>query len=286
MAELLHHIPLNKQNANAIGGLYVSRMAYEESVEHSSLLSAHRDDYFILMILLKGNGTMRCDMETIQLRAKSILLIRPYQVHAASRITKDAEGYFISAAPFLIPDLCSSIFQSLSVPLQYQQLSATTAKGLVPTCDLLCRAFNEESGHRAFIAHHLFSALVYRTAALFSDPEKDPGRAGNQSHLITRQFRQLVSEHSFLHAPSFFAGKLNITASYLNDCVKATTGLSVTSCLQEAMLLEAKRHLYYTNDDVKKIAFTLGFGDHAYFSRLFKKLTSETPLAFRKKFRE
>src|SRR5690606_21342156 len=106
----------------------------------------------------------------------------------------------------------------------------------------------------------------------------------NQAFMLTQHFKNLVVEHSFKHIPSYFAEKLHIATSHLNDCVKATIGLSVTQFLQQSMLLEAKRQLYYTNDDVKKIAFTLGFEDHAYFSRLFKKLTNETPLAFRSRF--
>jgi AraC-like DNA-binding protein len=52
------------------------------------------------------------------------------------------------------------------------------------------------------------------------------------------------------------------------------------------MVIEAQRLLYYTENNVNEIAYQLGFEDHAYFSRLFKKITKETPLAFRKKFRE
>lgn len=52
------------------------------------------------------------------------------------------------------------------------------------------------------------------------------------------------------------------------------------------MIIEAQRLLYYTENDVKEIAFSLGFEDHSYFSRLFKKICDKTPLSFRKKFRE
>jgi AraC-like DNA-binding protein len=52
------------------------------------------------------------------------------------------------------------------------------------------------------------------------------------------------------------------------------------------VVLEAKRLLYYTDMDVKEIAFSLGYEDHTYFSRLFSKVAGIPPGAFRRKFRE
>ncbi len=286
MPKQIHKIPLHKQDARSIGGLDVWHLTRAESLSYSSSFSAHRDDYYILMIVIKGSGILRCDMETIHIKAKSIILIKPYQVHSGGEISEDAEAYFISIAPFVMPPLCNDLFLNLSVPQQFLKLPATSTGPILATANLLYEAFTGEHAYKPMITNNLFNVLIMRVAGLFSDSEKKEGPVKNRAYLIARQFKQLVSDHSFLNTPAFFAGKLNITTSHLNDCVKSMTGLSVTHFLQEAMLLEAKRNLYYTNDDVKKIAYTLGFEDHAYFSRLFKKLTKETPLAFRKKFRE
>ena len=51
-------------------------------------------------------------------------------------------------------------------------------------------------------------------------------------------------------------------------------------------MLEAKRLLYYSEQNVKEIAHALGYDDHAYFSRLFKKSESVTPLSFRAAYRK
>jgi AraC-like DNA-binding protein len=73
--------------------------------------------------------------------------------------------------------------------------------------------------------------------------------------------------------------------SYLNECVKAVTGKSVTSQIQQRVTMEAKRLLYHSNRSVKEIAGDLGFDDHSYFTRLFTKVVGMTPLAFRAKNR-
>jgi AraC family transcriptional regulator, transcriptional activator of pobA len=225
-------------------------------------------------------------MEPISIRPKSILLMKPYQVHSIEIISQDAEAYFISIAPFLVPEFCRNIFENTAVSDQSLRLSNIEMKGILKMAEVLHQAFNADNVYKTQVTNHLLNALIIHATSLFLASQQKQGRQSNQAFRITQKFKELVSEHSFLHTASFFADKLHITTSHLNDCVKATIGLSVTQFLQQAMLLEAKRSLYYTNADVKKISFDLGFEDHTYFSRLFKKLTKETPLAFRNKFRE
>jgi AraC-like DNA-binding protein len=52
--------------------------------------------------------------------------------------------------------------------------------------------------------------------------------------------------------------------------------------IQNRVILEAKRLLYYTDKSAKEIAFELGFEDAAYFSNFFKKHTSLSPSLFKK----
>ena len=49
------------------------------------------------------------------------------------------------------------------------------------------------------------------------------------------------------------------------------------------MIREARRNLVYTNLPVSTIAYALGFGDPAYFSRLFAGATGLSPRSFRNK---
>ena len=89
-----------------------------------------------------------------------------------------------------------------------------------------------------------------------------------------------------MKSPGAYAAALNISTSYLNEAVKDTTGLPVSYWIQQEVVIEAKRLLYYTDKTVKEIAYELGFDDHAYFSRLFVKAEGITALTFRKQYRE
>jgi len=72
-----------------------------------------------------------------------------------------------------------------------------------------------------------------------------------------------------------------VSTSYLNECVKKTTGFSVSYHIQQRILLEAKRLLFHSEQAVKEVAVALGFEDIAYFSRFFKKHVGMSALAFR-----
>ena len=51
----------------------------------------------------------------------------------------------------------------------------------------------------------------------------------------------------------------------------------------EARILLAEILLIDSVKDVSEIAYELNFNDPSYFSRLFKKITRQTPIAYRKK---
>ena len=71
----------------------------------------------------------------------------------------------------------------------------------------------------------------------------------------------LEKNYSKLKRPGDYAQKLNISAPYLNECIKNATGHSVSQHIQDRIILEAKRLLYHSDKSVKEIATELGFDD-------------------------
>ncbi len=51
--------------------------------------------------------------------------------------------------------------------------------------------------------------------------------------------------------------------------------------VQEYLVGEAKKYLLNTNYSISEIAYFLDFQDPAYFTRLFKKKTGQSPSEFR-----
>lgn len=275
-------IPLNQQHARAISGIDIYHVSQEDPAIYE--IAEHRDDYYILAIATSGESILRCDMVDLTLKTGSILLIRPFQVHAIARTDMKSSGWMFTIAPFLMPAHCAVLFQQLSIPEQSIELSAAAHKSLTDTAALLQQAFLEENPQQKYIMKGLFDALINRVAALLHTSARHEPQS--QAQVLAAQFKNLLADQTVWRTPAYFAEKLHVTTAHLNDCVKTTSGFPLTYWLQHTLILEAKRQLYYTDKSTQQIAYDLGFSDPAYFSRLFRKVATETPLAFRRKFRE
>ncbi|MBR2634329.1 MAG: helix-turn-helix transcriptional regulator [Clostridia bacterium] len=71
---------------------------------------------------------------------------------------------------------------------------------------------------------------------------------------------------------------------YCDSVFKRETGRSIIDYMIHYRLEEARRLLMQGNHSVSQIAEMTGFSDANYFSRLFKKKTGVTPLAYRRSF--
>jgi len=289
----LQQIPLHKQDAYPTGGINVKHLEIKanelqlpDSIYHD-VFNKHMDDHYSIGLVTKGNVTVHCDMEEITIGANCLFMVKPFQVHAVSHISTDAGGYFVGIESFLMPQECQNLFSRLAPAQQFIQIPAPLQQTLLQTIQLLHDAHDEPNSYKHHILTGYFNAYVHHVAAIYKASHiSHNSQLTNQATIISAQFSALLAQHSFLKLPSFFAQKLNVTTAHLNHCLKSFTGFTVTHWLQDAMITEAKKQLYYTDNDSKQIAFALGYDDHAYFARLFKKLTGYTPLAFRKKFRE
>ena len=100
---------------------------------------------------------------------------------------------------------------------------------------------------------------------------------------ITLRLRKLLDVHlAEEKRPSAYASLLNISEIYLNEAVKGATGLSAGTYIRTRAMIQARRQLAYTNLSTKEIAYSLGYDDYAYFSKLFKKIVGMSPSEFRK----
>ena len=100
---------------------------------------------------------------------------------------------------------------------------------------------------------------------------------------ITNKFKEFLHQnYRIKHLVTDYAYMLNISPNHLNKIIKNITHKSVSNWIDETLVLEAKVLLFQTNNTIYEIASELGFEDQSYFSRLFKKYETISPLEFRK----
>lgn len=269
------------QSPKALGGIYVKDHIHT-SVRKSIINHTHRDDYYVITIVTNGQIDMDCEMESFIAKQNNILIVKPYQIHSLRYISDDFTGYFLGIQDYRIPNDLTDLLYTLPKKQQLLDIAEEEMTLLTTTFDLMKHHISKDSQHKTQIINGLFSTALY---SICSQTTHNQGieELGTQTQptVITSNFKRLITHETHLNLPSYFANELNITTAHLNDCVKKTTGQTVSYWLKKSILDEAKRLLYYTNKPVKEIAFNLGFEDHTYFSRMFKKLTYQTPLQFR-----
>ena len=76
--------------------------------------------------------------------------------------------------------------------------------------------------------------------------------------------------------------ELGYTRAYLCTRFKQETGIPLTRYVQQEKVAEAKRLLRFTDQELGDIAALLGFSSQSHFQTVFKQITGETPMAYRR----
>ncbi|WP_299113220.1 AraC family transcriptional regulator [uncultured Winogradskyella sp.] len=83
----------------------------------------------------------------------------------------------------------------------------------------------------------------------------------------------------------------NDLVSLINDrgynaqaLIKDKVGLSVKKLINSKRLNEGLKEVAFTDKNIQEISYDLGYKDDAYFNRVFKNSTGQTPKAFREHF--
>ena len=76
--------------------------------------------------------------------------------------------------------------------------------------------------------------------------------------------------------------ELGYTRAYLCTRFKQETGISLTRYVQQEKVAEAKHLLRFTDQELGDIAALLDFSSQSHFQTVFKQVTGETPMAYRR----
>lgn len=103
------------------------------------------------------------------------------------------------------------------------------------------------------------------------------------NEILNKQFSQQAMKQKGLPTVEYLAEQLHFSPRYLSDLLKQETGKTALEHIHIFLIDEAKNLLRSTNSTIAETAYSLGFENPPYFSRLFKKQMGMTPKAFRER---
>jgi AraC-like DNA-binding protein len=234
-----------------------------------------------LLLLTSGAARMRIGAEDYRIGAGQALLVRAGQVYAfgpddvnTGLLCHFHDSFLLGpgAAPGSLPLL----------PAGEARLSpAPEAAGYAEA--LLRRLLTEYQQHGLQAPELLRAYLLALLQELARGPASAAPAPLSAAGRLTEQFRQLLPAGLPQgYRVRDYAARLHVTPDHLARCVRAVTGKAPARWLEEAVVREAQVLLFQSGLPVAEVALAVGLPDASYFSRLFRKHTGLSPLAFRK----
>ena len=111
--------------------------------------------------------------------------------------------------------------------------------------------------------------------------------AKEKAHPVVSRFMEMLFDRQQVtDTVSGYAGRLEISPSYLNKLVRSQTRHSAIDWVEIARVNWAKNLLREGKLSIAEISKAIGVDDASYFTRFFRKVTGYTPSEFRKREEE
>jgi AraC-like DNA-binding protein len=244
----------------------------------------HRKTHYFFHFVLQGSTTHIVDLQKITLQPRQLLFVLPHQIHQlppASQGYTEVMQYFKLGFDQHCLSMLPKAFPFLVNPLQRQHITFTraAAERLEWIFKMLEQHLLVKDTPARLVLTHLDTLLAEINHAYFQQQPEQGLMDDKLKKYI--DFKLLVEKDLPEQPPvATIARQLGINTTALYNIVTRYAGVSPKAFVNNRLILEAQRKLYYAEGSVKEIAFDLGFNDPDYFSRLFRKVTGKTVSAF------
>jgi AraC-like DNA-binding protein len=287
----MNKIPVHKIHEKTASGILLKHVEDSSMLQNGEDISsviayAHRDNYYLFILMERGEAQMAIDFKEYRVQGITLGCILPGQVHHPVTLANNVSAWIMCLDSMFIRDEWKEIFETILIFGNTVVPEAETVHELKLGFELLDRKIQSIDPQSST---HIVCALATAIAGIIAESywQRQPVAFNKRLMSITFQFKTLLATHlKTVKSPSQYASMLHISPTYLNEAVKTTTGFSTGYWIQSAAIFEAKRQLFYTDKNIKEIAVELGYDDHAYFTRLFTRLSGMPPTLFRANYRK
>jgi len=264
-----------------INTLYFTDIGFFPHAAHHSVKRKNGSKQYILFYCFKGQGTIETDDMTIQLKSNTFYIIPPGIAHHYYSHPKNPWSIYwvhftgIHAASF--NEKFDSLFPEGIPTLRLEEHRVLLFDNLIDVMEDGYSATNLEYVNISL--WQLLNSFLYESFFL------ERGKKSMKKNPVENAIEYMKDHLDNALKINDIAAHFHYSPSHFYLIFKSYTGYSPINYFNHLKIQKACQYLSFTAMSVKEISFALGYNDPLYFSRLFKKLMSASPLQYRKEYR-
>lgn len=258
----------------------------------TKIKSPHKHRFYEVFLITQGNANHNIDYKEYRIRAHCLFFISQGQLHlwsTSDRSTMKGYRLMFTEEFFLIKNSDKNfLFELVFLDnVYFNPCIELTKKDVEPVhtyFNLLFDEYQRLEPNPKVLQSLLFLALteIQRMAKT-----KNPKVGTSHEIKVYKNFIELLEANFKNHLSiSDYASKLCLSDKQFTRFITRFTSQPATQIIRNRVTLEAKRLLTCTDLNIIQIAHELGFEDTAYFSRFFKRETTQSPTEFKRMVEE
>ena len=281
----MKHIKFNKSLCGVDLLLNVLRIKYEDSIVFSNEL--YTTDFFQIVFIKKGNGTLLLNDQTITLTNNSIVFISENQKYCWKVDQKKFDATLLVFQEDFLNEFFSDKYFTYRLRYFYQinlPLHLKVSKNIVEDYVIKLKEIKDDLDNPKSDSVHLIRSILYyiliQLNRLYSDQFNINAAISNDS--LAYEFRKLVEQHIYKKQRiNEYTSLLNVSRITLNKAINKHFNVTTTEFLKSRLAYEIKMKLLFTPSTIEELADTFHFSESNHLSRFFKNQTGLTPKEYR-----
>lgn len=275
---------------------YASQEQYEsfalialDSVFLEALSQTHRNAFFQVVMIEKGEGFIYIDFQKYEIKAPAICFVFPQQIYSLS-LSDDTQG---EAVMFDHTIFCSEIIatelKEYNIDLHkrvnainYTEQNAEQFKEIIAIKEHIKRLKEPYNNIRKIEVKFLSKIIILKT--IDSTASNNFKVVKDKDFELFMEFRRLI-DSDFRHDRKVqnYCDRLGVSAKRLNLLCKRYINDTALNLIHERLSLEIKKLLIYEEIPLKEIAYSLGFDSQSALNKYIGQKFGCTPSELKKR---
>jgi len=262
-------------------------MRVEEVGKHITFpIPIGRSTVYELCWLKEGKMVRTNGLVNYEIKKDNICFWRAGAIKGTESLSKNAKGYYCFFDKDFVLQFLRDQKSLDELPFFRDngrlliQLSNKSNASIRSLLEKLEKEYFEELPDRNRMLGLLLCQLLITSKRLCSEQVEE--EAQSLGEILSKKFLATIKLNvKEQRTVQYYADHFNVTANYLNKCVRIHTGKPATFHITSMVILEAKILLRQTQMSISEVASELGFEDISYFSRMFRKNAGMTPREYK-----